>query len=156
MYLLDLSFSREENVGTEKESETFSMSKSRRSTRGQNIRKKFNKHMKIFLAQGGSCSYDDESEGDSDVPFRYKQLQKQWVPDELPPINTNFCLGERIYHIKPSSLHGLVLYSMDGIKVSYNEVIELMEYVGPCYDYSSWMQIVRYKNSMCRYALAEN
>ena len=34
---------------------------------------------------------------------------------------------------------------MDGIKVSYNKVSELMEYVGPCYDYKSWMHIVQYK-----------
>ena len=58
----------------EEESETFSMSKSRRLTCGQTIRNKFNKHMKFFLAQGKSCSDDDESEGDSDVPFKYKNL----------------------------------------------------------------------------------
>ena len=60
----------------EEESETFSMSKSRGLTRGQKIRNKFNKRMKFFLAQEGSCSCDDESEGDFDVPFRYKYLQK--------------------------------------------------------------------------------
>ena len=31
-----------------------------------------------------------------------------------------------------------------------------MEFVRPWYDYSSWMQIVRYKKSMCRYALTKN
>ena len=45
---------------------------------------------------------------------------------------------------------------MDGIKVSYKKVSELMEYVGPCYDYKSWMHIVQYKKSMHRYALLEN
>ena len=55
-----------------------------------------------------------------------------------------------------SSLHGLGIFSMDGIKVSYNKVIKLMEYVRPCYDYSSWMHIVRYKKSMCRYGLVTN
>ena len=73
-YLSDLSSSSEENVGMEEESETFSMSKSRRLTQGQNIIKKFNKPMKFILSQGGSCSYNDESKGDFDVPFRYKHL----------------------------------------------------------------------------------
>ena len=40
--------------------------------------------------------------------------------------------------------------------MSYNKVFELMEYVGPCYDYKSWMHIVRYKKSMRRYALFAN
>ena len=67
-----------------------------------------------------------------------------------------FCVREMIYHIKLSSLHALGRFYMDGIKVSYNKVVELMEFVGPSYDYSSWMQIVRYKKFMCRYALMEN
>ena len=73
-YLSIFSFLRKENVRMEEESETFSMSKSRQSTRGQKIRNKFNKLMKFFLAQGGSCSYDVESESESHVPFRYKHL----------------------------------------------------------------------------------
>ena len=40
--------------------------------------------------------------------------------------------------------------------MSYNKVSELMEYVGPCYDYKSWMHIVQYKKSMRRYALSAN
>jgi hypothetical protein len=31
-----------------------------------------------------------------------------------------------MYHIAPSSLHGLGLFSMDGIKVNYDTIIELM------------------------------
>ena len=46
-----------------------SMAKIGRSTRGQKIRKKFDKHMQFFLANGGSCSYDDETKGDIKVPF---------------------------------------------------------------------------------------
>ena len=84
--------------------------------------------MKFFLAQGGSCSYDDQSKGDSNVLFKYKHLQKQWFPNELPPINTYFCVGERIYRITPSSLHGLGLFSMDGIKIIYNKFVELIKY----------------------------
>ena len=31
-----------------------------------------------------------------------------------------------------------------------------MEYVGPCYNYNNWMQIVQYKKIMHRYALSPN
>jgi hypothetical protein len=34
-----------------------------------------------------------------------------------------------MYHIAPSSLHGLGLFSMDGIQVGYGTITELMEYV---------------------------
>ena len=118
------------------------MAKIGRSTRGQKIRKKFDKCMQFFLANGGSCSYDDETKGDIKVPFRYTHIEKEWVPNELPPINTNFFVNERICHIAPSSLHGLGLFSMDGIKVCYKKVVEFFKYVGPCHNYNDWMQIV--------------
>jgi hypothetical protein len=51
------------------------------------------------------------------VPLRYKHIVKQWVPKDIPKINTNFCVNEGIYWITPSSLHGLGIFSMDGIKV---------------------------------------
>ena len=95
--------------------------------------------MKFFLIGGGSCSYDDETIGDIKVPLRYKHIVKQWVPRDLPQLNTYFCVSERIYRITPSSLHGLGLLCMDGIMVSYSIFIELMEYVGPCYNYKDWM-----------------
>ena len=119
----------------EEDSETCSRSTKERETRGQKIRRKFNKHIQFYPSQGWPCSYDDETKGDIKVPLRYIHLDKEWVPKELPPINTNFCVNERIYHKDPSSLHGLGLFSMDGIKVSYKKVVELMEYVGPCYNY---------------------
>ena len=53
------------------------------------------------------------------MPLRYQNLVKQWVPSDLPKVNTNFCVNERIYRIAPSSLHGLGLFCMDGIKVGY-------------------------------------
>ena len=95
--------------------------------------------MQFFLDQGGSCSYDDETKGDIKVPLRYIHLQKEWVPKELPLINIDFCVNERIYHIAPSSLHGLGLFSMDDINVSYKKVVELMDYAGPCYNHNNWM-----------------
>ena len=82
--------------------------------------------------------------GDIEVPFRYKHLVKKWVPRDLPQVNTDFCVNERIYRISPSSLHGLGLFCMDGIKVGYGRCTELMEYVGPCYNYSDWMCLVQY------------
>jgi hypothetical protein len=79
-----------------------------------------------------------------EVPLKYKNLVKQWVPKELPPIDVDFVVNNRTYHIAPSSLHGLGLFSMDGIIVKYNTVTELMDYVGLCYNYNDWMWLVRY------------
>lgn len=45
---------------------------------------------------------------------------------------------------------------MNGIKINYNKVVELMEYVGPCYSYIIWMWIVQCKTSMHRYASSSN
>jgi hypothetical protein len=88
--------------------------------------------------------------------LRYKHLLKQWVPKELPELDTDFCVNERMYHIAPSSIHGLGLFSMDGIKVKYGGLFELFEYVGPCYTYGVWLRLVQYMPSMQRYALAAN
>jgi hypothetical protein len=100
--------------------------------------------MKFFIAEGGSCDYDDESIGDIEFPLRYRHLVQPWVPKELPQLDTYFFINGRMYHIAPSSLHGLGLFSMDGIKVKYGTVTELMEYVGPCYKYNHWLMLVRY------------
>jgi hypothetical protein len=72
----------------------------------------------------------------------YKNLLKQWVPKELPPIDAHFIVINRTYHIAPSSQHGLGLFSMDGIIVKYNRVIEFMDYVRLCYNYNDWMWLV--------------
>jgi hypothetical protein len=157
-YLSDISSSSEESLGQiEARNATASSRYDKKTrTRGEKVRIKFCRCMKLFLAEGGSCSYDDESIGDIDVPLRYKHLVKQWVPKELPPIDVDFVVNNRTYRIAPSSLHGLGLFSMDGIIVKYNTVTELMDYVGPCYNYNDWMRLVRYMRSMRRYALAAN
>ena len=115
----DLSSSSKGIVGRIEESETYNRSTRAISTRCQKIRRKFNKRMKFFLRGGGSCSYDDETIGDIEVPLRYKNIVKQWVPRDLPQVNTDFCVNERIYRIASSSLHGLGLFCMDDIKVGY-------------------------------------
>ena len=46
------------------------------------------------------------------MPLRYKHIVKQWVPRDLPQVNIDFCVNERIYRIAPSSLHGLGLFCM--------------------------------------------
>ena len=112
----DLSTLTEGNEEMVDESSTCGTTKIGRSTRGQKIKFFFDKHMQFFLANGGSCSYDDETKGDIKVPFWYTHIEKEWVPNELPPINIDFCVNERIYRIAPSSLHGLGLFSMDGIR----------------------------------------
>ena len=119
-YFSDLSSSNEGSLGRLEESETSSRSTRARSTRCQKIRRKFDKRMNFFLQGGGSCSYDDETVGDIDVPLRYQHLVKQWVPSDLPQVNTDFCVNERIYRIAPLSLHGLGLFCMDSIKVGYD------------------------------------
>jgi hypothetical protein len=95
--------------------------------------------VEFFLVKGESCSYYHESIDDIEAPFRCKHIVKQWVPKDIPEINTNFCVNKRIYRIAPSSLHGLELFSMDGIKVCYDRLTELMEYVRPCYIYKDWI-----------------
>jgi hypothetical protein len=156
-YLSDISSSSEESLGQIEGNVTASSRYDKQTrTRGEKVRRKFCRRMEFFLAEGGSCSYDDESIGDIEVPLRYKHLVKQWVPKELPPIDVDFIVNNRTYHIAPSSLHGLGLFSMDGITVKYNTVTELMDYVRPCYNYNDWMRLVRYMRSMQRYALAAN
>ena len=83
-YLLDLSSSSKGSLGRLEESETSSRSTRARSTRCHKIRRKFNKCMDLFLKERGSCSYDDETIGDIEVPLRCKHLVKQWVPRDVP------------------------------------------------------------------------
>jgi hypothetical protein len=104
------------------ESETSSRSNRQRSNRGEKIRRKFHRRVEFFLTRRGSCSYDHESINDIAFPLRYKHIVKQWVPKDIPEINIVFFVNERIYQIAPSSLHGLGLFSMDGIKVYYDRL----------------------------------
>jgi hypothetical protein len=92
--------------------------------------------MLFFIANGGSSSYDAESIGDIEFPLRYKHLVQRWAPKEQPEVETDFFIGGRMYRIAPLSLHGLGLFSMDGIKVIYGTITELMKYVRPLYRYN--------------------
>ena len=123
MYLSDLSSISSDEIlrGTrEKISNTCYKAK---TTRDEKVKRNFGRSMKLFLAEGGSCSYDDERIGDIEVPLRYKHLLKQWVPKELPELDTDFCVNERMYRIAPSSIHGLGLFSMDDMKVKYGRLV---------------------------------
>ena len=97
MYFSHLSSSSEGILGILEESETSKWSTTGISTRCQKIRRKFRKRMEFILTKGGSCSYHDETIGDIEAPLRYKHLVKQWVPKDLPQLNTYFCVNERIY-----------------------------------------------------------
>jgi hypothetical protein len=143
-YLPYISSSSEEILGQIEAKNVTASSRYEKQTRtkGEKVRIKFCRRMKFFLVEGGSCSYDDESIGDIDVPLRYNHLVKQWVPKELPPIDVDFVVNNRIYRIATSSLHGLGLFSMDGIIVKYNIVTKLIDYVRPCYNYNDWMRLV--------------
>jgi hypothetical protein len=81
---------------------------------------------------------------------------KRWVPKDIPQINTDFWVNKRIYCIAPSSLHGLGIFSMDGIKVCYNGITKLMEYLGPYYIYKDWIWLFQYKKSMRRHGMDAN
>ena len=83
--------------------------------------KKIQQTHEFFLKGGGSCSYDDKIVEEINVPLRYKHLVKQWVPRDIPQIKIDFCVNEMIYRIALSSLHGLGLFCMDGIKVGYDK-----------------------------------
>jgi hypothetical protein len=157
-YLSDISSLSEEILGQIEAGNVTASSRydTKTRTRGEKVRIKVCRCMKFFLAKGGSCSYNDESIGDIEVPLRYKHLVKQWVPKELPPIDIVFIVNNRTYRIAPSSLHGLGLFSMDGIIVKYNTITKLMDYVIPCYNYNDWMWLVQYMRSMQRYALIVN
>ena len=118
MYLSDLSSSSSDEISRGIRENISNTCYKAKSTRGEKVRRKFGRHMKLFLAEGGSCSYDDESIGDIEVPLRYKHLLKQWVPKKLPELEIDCCVNERMYHIAPSSIHGLGLFSMDSIKAN--------------------------------------
>jgi hypothetical protein len=149
-YLSDISFLSEESLGQMEDKNTIASSRYDKKTRtgGEKVRIKFCRCMQFYLSEGGSCSYDDKRIGYIDGPLRYKHLVKQWVPKELPPIDVDFVVNNRTYRIGPSSLHGLGLFSMDGIIVKYNTITKLMDYVGPCYNYNDWMRLVWYMRSM--------
>ena len=77
-YLSDISSSSEKILGQiEARNATASSRYDKKiRTRGEKVRIKFCRRMNCFLAEGGLCSYDDESIGDIDVPLRYKHLVK--------------------------------------------------------------------------------
>ena len=93
--------------------------------------------MQYFIANGGSFNYDAESVGDVEFPLRYRDLVQQWVTNKLPQVDTYFFINGRMYRIAPSLVHGLGLFSMDGIKVDYGTITELMQYVKPLYRYNN-------------------
>ena len=95
------------------------------------------------LLKGGHVLMMMRQRVTSRFPWGKHILRKNGYLSKLPPINMDFCVNEGIYQIAPSSIHGLGLYSMDGTKVSYKKVVELMDYVAPCYNYNNWMQIVQ-------------
>ena len=82
MYFLDMSSWSERSLGRQEESDTYRRYTRGISTRCQNIRRKFQKCMQFFVIEMGSCSYDDDTICDIEVPLRYKHIVKQWVPKD--------------------------------------------------------------------------
>jgi hypothetical protein len=70
MYLLDLSSSSSDEISRGTRENIFNTSYKEKSTRGEKIIRKFGRRMEFFLVEGGSCSYDDKSIGDTEAPLR--------------------------------------------------------------------------------------
>ena len=79
----------------------------------------------------------------------YRNYLKDWEPNPIPEDNTNFSIDERTYQISSFSLDGFWFFTMVGVNVPYNSEVELMEYVGPKYDYMHSSKLMRYLKSMC-------
>ena len=76
-YLSDLYSSSEEDRLEEVESETSNIRSNRsRSTKVENLRRKFRRCMEIFVFEGGSCGYHNECIGDIEFPIRYRHIVK--------------------------------------------------------------------------------
>jgi hypothetical protein len=77
MYISNISSSSEGSSRQTKGNATASRRfDTRKMIRGEKVRRKLCKCMEFFLVEGGSCSGDDESIGDIEVPLRYKYLVK--------------------------------------------------------------------------------
>jgi hypothetical protein len=63
------SSTEDQDILGEVESDTyFTRYNSSRLTKAEKVRRIFRRCMKFFIAEGGSCDYDDESIGDSNIP----------------------------------------------------------------------------------------
>jgi len=58
-----------------------------------------------------------------------------------------------MYRIDPLYIHGLGIFSIDGIKMKDGGLVDFMEYVRPCYKYGYWLMLVPYIPSMWRYTV---
>ena len=63
-------------LGQVEGSEMSSRSNGKITTRGEMVRVKSYRSMEIFVAEGGSCSYDDERIYDIGAPLRYRHIVK--------------------------------------------------------------------------------
>jgi hypothetical protein len=70
MYLSDLSSSSSDEISRGTRENISNTCYKTKSTRGEKVRRNFGRCMKFFLAERGSCSYDDDSIGDIEVALR--------------------------------------------------------------------------------------
>ena len=54
-----------------------SRSNRQRTTGGEKVRRKFHRCMELFVVEGRSGFYDDESINGIEVPLRYRHIVKQ-------------------------------------------------------------------------------
>ena len=91
--------------------------------------------MDFFLDEEKSYSYDNDFTQDMKFPLMYRHYLMNWEPNPLLEINIDFYIDGRTYQIAPSSLHGLGIFTMDGVNFPYMFEVKLMDYVGLMYDY---------------------
>ena len=75
-YLLDIDSNSDCSYKEKGEGEM--SSKTLRPNKGGNVRRKFKKHVDLFFVEGGMCSYDNETNGDNEVPLRYMHYVMKW------------------------------------------------------------------------------
>ena len=74
----------------------------------------------------------------------WKHLVNGWEPKQFLELDIDFRLNEIIYRNVPSSIHGIGLFSMDGIHAKYKGGFYLMECLGPYHSYGFWTKMDEY------------
>jgi hypothetical protein len=87
--------------------------------------------------------------------MQFKHIVKKWNPNPLLELDINFVLNRHVYHIYPSSIHGLGLFYMDCVNIPYKCNVDLMQNVGQLYKYGDWMILTNYMKRMWTYELSK-
>jgi hypothetical protein len=100
-----------------------------------------------FHAKLGKCYYENNIKDDMEVTNVVQVSCKVVEPNTLSKLYNNFVLNGHSYHIVASSIYGMELFCMDGVKFSYKHEGEWMDFVFPLNKYGNWMILTRYVKS---------